>query len=71
VGTGLEKCEEILDHNKLFIFPKQPSFPSAANMVEQGFFALENKIFEDVAYFEVDYLKAFQITPKKKNALGQ
>ena len=40
-------------------------------MVEQGFFALENKIFEDVAYFEVDYLKAFQITTKKKNALGQ
>ena len=24
------------------------------------------KEFEDVAYFEVDYLKAFQITPKKR-----
>ena len=71
VGTGLEKCEEILEHNKHFIFPKQTFFPSAVNMVEQGFFALKNKIFEDVAYFEVDYLKAFQITPKKKNALGQ
>ncbi len=71
VGTGLEKCEEILDESQFFIFPKQPSYPSASKMVKQSFFALENKIFEDVAYFDVDYLKAFQTTPKKKNALGQ
>lgn len=71
VGTGLEKCEEILEKSEYFIFPKQPSYPSASKMVKQGFIALEKKIFEDVAYFDVDYLKAFQTTPKKKNALGQ
>lgn len=71
VGTGLEKCEKILEKSEYFIFPKQPSYPSASKMVKQGFIALEKKIFEDVAYFDVDYLKAFQTTPKKKNALGQ
>ena len=71
VGTGLEKCEEIIDHNTQFVFPKAPSFPSAAQMVEQAQDAFEQQVFEDVAYFDVDYLKAFQTSPQKKNALGQ
>jgi tRNA threonylcarbamoyladenosine biosynthesis protein TsaB len=71
VGTGLEKCEEIIDHNTQFIFPKEPSYPSAAHMAKQAQHAFEQKRFEDAAYFDVDYLKAFQTTPQKKNALGQ
>ena len=71
VGTGLEKCEEIIDHNTQFVFPKDPSYPSAAQMVKQAQDAFEQKVFEDVAYFDVDYLKAFQTSPQKKNALGQ
>ena len=71
VGTGLEKCEEIIDHNTQFIFPKEPSYPSAKHMVKQAQHAFEQKRFEDVAYFDVDYLKAFQTSPEKKNALGQ
>lgn len=71
VGTGLEKCEEIIDHNTQFVFPKDPSYPSAAQMVKQAQDAFEQQVFEDVAYFDVDYLKAFQTSPKKKNSLGQ
>ena len=68
VGTGLEKCEETVDHNTQFIFPKDPSYPSAALMVKQAQDAFEQHVFEDVAYFDVDYLKAFQTSPQKKNA---
>ena len=71
VGTGLEKCEETVDHNTQFIFPKDPSYPSAAQMVKQAHEAFEQNVFEDVAYFDVNYLKTFQTSPKKKNALGQ
>ena len=71
VGTGLEKCKEIVDHNTEFIFPKDPLYPSAAQMVKQAQDAFEQQVFEDVAYFDVDYLKAFQTSPQKKNALGQ
>ena len=71
VGTGLEKCEEIVNNNTQFIFPKDPSYPSAAHMVKQAQDAFEKQVFEDVTYFDVDYLKAFQISPQKKNVLGQ
>ena len=40
-------------------------------MVKQAQHAFKQKRFEDVAYFDVDYLKAFQTSPEKKNALGQ
>ena len=71
VGTGLEKCEKTIHQNTQFIFPKDSSYPSAANMVKQAQDAFEKQVFEDVAYFDVDYLKAFQTTPQKKNVLGQ
>ena len=71
MGTGLEKCEETVDHNTQFIFLKDPSYPSAAQMVKQAHEAFEQNVFEDVAYFDVNYLKTFQTSPKKKNALGQ
>ena len=71
VGTGLEKCEGIIDNNPQFVFLKDPSYPSAAQMVKQAQDAFEQQVFEDVAYFDVDYLKAFQTSPQKKNALGQ
>ena len=71
VGTGLEKCEKTIHQNTQFIFPKDSSYPSAAHMVKQAQDAFEKQVFEDVAYFDVDYLKAFQTTPQKKNVLGQ
>ena len=72
VGTGLEKCEEIVDNNTEFIFPKRPIIPKCfKHMVKQAQDAFEQQVFEDVTYFDVDYLKAFQTSPQKKNALGQ
>ena len=71
MGTGLEKCEEIVNNNTQFIFPEDPSYPSAALMVKLAQDAFEKQVFEDVAYFDVDYLKAVQISPQKKNVLGQ
>ena len=71
VGTGLEKCEEIMNDITQCIFPPASSYPSAEHMVVQSQKRFENELFEDLAYFDVDYLKAFQVTPPKKNALGQ
>lgn len=71
VGTGLDKCEKIMNDTTQCIFPPASSYPSAEHMVVQSQKSFENELFEDLAYFDVDYLKAFQVTPPKKNALGQ
>ena len=56
-GDGADKCKDIITHpNAVFV---DDIFPSSANMaipVNQKF---EQKLFEDVAYFEPFYLKDF------------
>ncbi len=57
-GDGAPKCKEILDKNQNTIFLDDflPSSRFMAHLAEEKF---QNKIFEDVAYFEPFYLKDF------------
>ena len=65
VGSGSDKFSQILNNNNAF-FNKEV-MPSAKNMVNISYQKFNNKIFEDVAYFEPYYLKDFiAIKPKNK-----
>lgn len=67
-GDGAEKCKVIIKHKSAYF---SESFRiSAEYMCKPAFTALENKDFEDVAYFEPFYLKDFIATIPKKNILG-
>lgn len=61
VGDGAPKCESVLNPNK-FIFNNQNLYPSAKSMSELAFNSFQNKNFVDLAYFEPNYLKEFQIS---------
>lgn len=66
-GNGADKCKEIIIHeNAIFIENIQCS---AKNMLALSNEAFENKIFEDLAYFEPFYLKDFVAIQSKKNLL--
>ncbi|MBN2682548.1 MAG: tRNA (adenosine(37)-N6)-threonylcarbamoyltransferase complex dimerization subunit type 1 TsaB [Bacteroidales bacterium] len=65
-GNGAEKCKDLISgKDRIFItdFVMQ-----AENLVELAFQRLENKMFEDLAYFEPYYLKDF-IAKKSKDLL--
>lgn len=63
-GDGALKCKNIFKHtNAVFI---DNIFPSAKNMCMLSHKTLEQKQFENVAYFEPSYLKEFY-TEKGKN----
>ncbi|MCH6201433.1 tRNA (adenosine(37)-N6)-threonylcarbamoyltransferase complex dimerization subunit type 1 TsaB [Aquiflexum sp. LQ15W] len=66
LGDGLKKLLDILDHeNSIFL----PNLNSASSI---GFLAYKkfiNKSFEDIAYFEPNYLKEFRVLASKKNPL--
>ncbi|MDF1673227.1 MAG: tRNA (adenosine(37)-N6)-threonylcarbamoyltransferase complex dimerization subunit type 1 TsaB [Vicingaceae bacterium] len=64
-GDGAEKCMMILDQNKNSIFIKD-ILPSAQFVNQVALKKLNNKEFEDVAYFEPYYLKDFIATTAKK-----
>ena len=64
VGDGVEKSKSILNlPNAEFI---DHSHPSAKNMMDLAEKKFEEKLFEDVAYFEPFYLKEFMTGAKKK-----
>jgi len=64
-GTGSEKSKSILNHPNAFFL--DDVFPSARFMIPLSNQALEEKNFENSAYFEPFYLKDFIATiPKKK-----
>ena len=64
IGNGVEKFESIVDHeNAVFIKGK---LPSANEMSALAFDRFQNKVFEDVAYFEPFYLKDFVATKSGK-----
>ncbi|WP_298502158.1 tRNA (adenosine(37)-N6)-threonylcarbamoyltransferase complex dimerization subunit type 1 TsaB [uncultured Maribacter sp.] len=64
VGSGAEKCKEILTHPN-FEFNLEV-VPSAKEMAKLSYEKFSNKDFEDVAYFEPYYLKDFVLQQKKK-----
>ncbi|QIY91761.1 tRNA (adenosine(37)-N6)-threonylcarbamoyltransferase complex dimerization subunit type 1 TsaB [Chryseobacterium gallinarum] len=64
VGDGARKAKEVI-HLPLAIF-KDDVFPSAQYLVKKTLEKLENKEFEDIAYFEPFYLKDFHGVKKKQ-----
>ena len=64
IGTGANKCKPLLQHqNCRFI---DNIFPLAENMISLSNEKFQQKIFEDITYFEPFYLKEFQATKAKK-----
>lgn len=66
IGDGADKCKGTLTSpNARFI----QCCPKASSMLHPALKALEDKRFEDVAYFEPFYLKEFITTVSKKKIL--
>ncbi len=61
VGNGSGKCEGFLSHPQLRIISEVS--PSAAAMGSLAWEKFQKGEFEDLAYFEPNYLKAFQTKP--------
>lgn len=65
VGDGAAKAKDILDlPNAEF---KTEIYPSAQYLVKKTLEKIQNKDFEDIAYFEPFYLKEFHGIKKKKS----
>ncbi|UJH68333.1 tRNA (adenosine(37)-N6)-threonylcarbamoyltransferase complex dimerization subunit type 1 TsaB [Allomuricauda sp. SCSIO 65647] len=64
IGSGAEKCREILPKDRNFIF-HTGAFPSSKEMAVLSHKKFETGQFEDVAYFEPYYLKDFILQKKK------
>ncbi len=64
-GNGSDKFRELVNHpNANFVAEVRPSALLMASLSEEAY---QQSAFEDVAYFEPFYLKAFQgTTPKKR-----
>lgn len=68
VGDGVNKLKAILKHpNAIFLDNEN----SAKTIGELAFTKYLNGEFEDLAYFEPNYLKDFQVLKSKKNLLLQ
>ena len=59
VGNGQEKCKRLIKNNSNLIFSSHETFPSSDEMAGLSFERFKNSKFEDIAYFEPDYLKNF------------
>jgi len=66
-GNGAAKCRDIIKHPSAFF--DETFRISSEYMCRPAQKAFDNKIFEDVAYFEPFYLKDFIATIPKKNIL--
>ncbi|PIE49976.1 MAG: tRNA (adenosine(37)-N6)-threonylcarbamoyltransferase complex dimerization subunit type 1 TsaB [Flavobacteriales bacterium] len=66
VGDGAEKAQGILNLPKAEFQPKV--YPSANYLIKKAVKKFENQEFEDIAYFEPFYLKAFQGVKRKRNS---
>ena len=63
-GNGAAKCQPVLDHNPNALFINTQSI-SAVNVGELAWVKFQQQAFEDLAYFEPEYLKEFKaIKPK-------
>lgn len=59
-GNGAEKCSEILKKNPKFLV--LPNATAAANLLPDILQKIDNQKFEDIAYYEPNYLKGANIT---------
>lgn len=66
LGDGLPKLKHLLVHeNAVFL----SIFNSAVSVGELAYEKFIKEQFEDIAYFEPNYLKDFRVIPSKKNPL--
>jgi tRNA threonylcarbamoyladenosine biosynthesis protein TsaB len=65
VGDGAKKAKEILQLSNAEF--NEDIYPSAQYLVKKTLEKIENKEFEDIAYFEPFYLKEFHGIKKKKS----
>lgn len=68
LGDGAEKAKDIYRHKENVHFIDD-IYPSAKGMVKLSYDKYQQKSFEDVAYFEPKYVKAFQTNKPKKTIL--
>ena len=66
-GDGMPKFKEIANQENLMFI--DDIFPDAQNMGRLAFEKFKNETFEDVAYFEPNYLKEWRTTTPKKQLL--
>lgn len=66
LGDGLPKLKHVLGHSQAVFLS---IFNSAISVGELAFEKFKKGQFEDVAYFEPNYLKDFRVIPSKKNPL--
>ena len=68
-GDGAAKCKEVLKRKNIY-FPDDFRI-SASHMQKPVYQAIDNRHFEDVAYFEPFYLKDFIASIPRKNIFGK
>jgi tRNA threonylcarbamoyladenosine biosynthesis protein TsaB len=68
-GDGAAKCKEVIKRENVY-FPDDFRI-SASHMQKPVYEAIDNRHFEDVAYFEPFYLKDFITSIPRKNILGK
>lgn len=66
IGDGVDKLREILTHPNA-VFPNVLN--SSKSMGELAYEKFQKNEFEDIAYFEPNYLKEFRVIASKKNPL--
>lgn len=64
-GNGAEKCKTLLESESNALFD-DGGLPSAIHIGQEAFKKFEREEFEDVAYFEPFYLKAFKAGKPKQ-----
>lgn len=66
LGDGVGKLSHLLEHSRSMILDLLPSAETIGYLAFEKF---ANKDFEDLAYFEPNYLKDFRVISAKKNLL--
>ena len=59
IGSGQQKCKELINTNNNLNFYKTDELPSSKEMALLSYEKYRNSEFEDIAYFEPAYLKNF------------
>ena len=66
VGDGVAKLENLLNHSNAMLLKLLPSAETVGFLAYDKF---KEGVFEDLAYFEPNYLKDFRVISAKKNLL--
>ncbi len=67
-GNGAEKCRSVITHENVLFYEALPSAKTVGVLAYDKF---KKENFEDIAYFEPNYLKEFYSPAPKKNQLLQ